>query len=323
MPKLSIVIPVYNAEKYINECIDSILRNSQKSLNQTEIIIVNDGSTDHTLDKLKKYKKYKNIHIYTTKNQGVSAARNHGIKLAKGNWITFIDADDKVTEGFIDVCNLLMNEETSLIILNRQDRLSLTREDLIKKILSTQNFLASPCLKLYSTKFLKQEKILFDSRVIIGEDLLFNLSVVLKSKKIEYKNIKYYLYRQNNTSSTKTFNPKLIESDKNFYRHLTNLFESQKNNQKFYNQLIDCEKTKAIISLITRISFIDSFNQAKIQYQNIDMDFYKPKYQYLNITQKIILSLILNKLYLPLYIITKLRTSIGRIRNKGERFIEL
>ena len=229
MPKLSIIIPAYNAEKYINECIDSILRNSQNSLNQTEIIIINDGSTDHTLEKLEKYKEYKNIHIYTTKNQGVSAARNYGIKLAKGNWITFIDADDKVTEGFIHVCKLNICEETSLVILNQQNKLPLTKEELIKKILSTENFLAAPFLKLYSTKFLEQEQILFDSRVIIGEDLLFNLSVILKSRKIEYEDIKYYLYRQNNTSATKTFNPKLIESDKNFYRHLAKLFETQKN----------------------------------------------------------------------------------------------
>jgi len=132
MPKLSIIIPAYNAEKYINECIDSILRNSQNSLSQTETIIINDGSTDRTLEKLKKYKEYKNIHIYTTKNQGVSAARNYGIKLAKGDWITFIDADDKVTEGFIDVCKLNICEETSLVILNQQNKLPLTKEELIK-----------------------------------------------------------------------------------------------------------------------------------------------------------------------------------------------
>ena len=323
MPKLSIIIPAYNAEKYINECIDSILRNSQNSLSQTEIIIINDGSTDRTLEKLKKYKEYKNIHIYTTKNQGVSAARNYGIKLAKGNWITFIDADDKVTEGFIDVCNLNVKEEISLVILNYKNELPPAKKELIRKTLSAQNFFAAPFLKLYSTKFLNHEKILFDSRIIIGEDLLFNLSTILKSKKIEYKNIKYYRYRQNNTSATKTFNSKLIESDKNFYRHLANLFESQKNNQKFYNQLIDCEKTKAILSLITRISFTDNFNKAKTQYQDIDINFYKPKYQYLNIIQKIILSLMLNKHYLILFIITKFRTSIGKIRNKRERFIEL
>ena len=116
MPKLSIIIPAYNAEKYINECIDSILRNSQKSLNQTEIIVINDGSTDHTLEKLEKYKEYKNIHIYTTKNQGVSAARNYGIKLAKGNWITFIDEHiNKLKDNTLLKTKILTNENTSHI----------------------------------------------------------------------------------------------------------------------------------------------------------------------------------------------------------------
>ena len=323
MLKLSIIIPAYNAEKYINECIDSILENSKESLGQTEIIVINDGSTDHTLEKLEKYKKNNFIHTYTTKNQGVSAARNYGIKLAKGDWITFIDADDKVTEGFVDLLRLNTNKETSLVILNYQEGIILDKKDLVEKTLSTQDYLSAPFLKLYSTSFLRKERILFDTKIIIGEDLLFNLSAILKSKKIETTNIKYYLYRQNNTSATKTFNPRLIESDKNFYRHLVKLFNSQKNNQKFYNKLINCEKSKAIISLITRISFVDSFNEAKVQYQNIDISFYKPKYRYLATTQKIILYLLLNKLYFSLFIIMKFRTSIGKMRNKKERFIKL
>ena len=323
MPKISIIIPAYNAEKYINECIDSILKNSKESLNQTEIIVINDGSTDRTLKKLEKYNENNIIHVYTTKNQGVSAARNYGIKLAKGDWITFIDADDKVTEGFVDLLRLNTNKETSLVILNYQEGIILDKKDLIRKTLSTQNFLAAPFLKLYSTNFLKKNQILFDTKIIIGEDLLFNLSVILRSKKIEATNIKYYLYRQNNASATKTFNPRLIESDKNFYIHLTQLFNSQKHNQELYNRLINCEKSKAILSLITRISFVDSFNEAKIQYQNIDIFFYKPKYSYLTTTQKMILYLLLNKLYFSLFIIMKFRTSIGKMRNKKERFIKL
>ena len=323
MLKISIIIPVYNAEKYINECIDSILKNSNESLYQIEIIIINDGSTDHTLEKLEKYKKNNFIHTYTTKNQGVSAARNYGIKLAKGEWITFIDADDKVTEGFIDLLKLNTNKDTTLIILNYQEGLILNKKDLVEKTLSTQDYLSAPFLKLYSTSFLRKERILFDTKIIIGEDLLFNLSAILKSKKIETTNIKYYLYRQNNASATKTFNPRLIESDKNFYIHLTHLFNSQKHNQELYNRLINCEKSKAILSLITRISFVDSFNEAKIQYQNIDIFFYKPKYSYLTTTQKMILYLLLNKLYFSLFIIMKFRTSIGKMRNKKERFIKL
>ena len=76
MPKLSLIIPAYNAEQYIKPCLDSILQNSKESLSKTEIIVINDGSTDNTLKILESYNQYKNIKIHTTKNQGVSAARN-------------------------------------------------------------------------------------------------------------------------------------------------------------------------------------------------------------------------------------------------------
>ena len=209
MPKLSIVIPVYNAEKYINECIDSILRNSQKSLNQTEIIIVNDGSTDHTLDKLKKYKKYKNIHIYTTKNQGVSAARNHGIKLAKGNWITFIDADDKVTEGFIDEhINKLKDNtllKTKILTSENANSIKKVKSASIQQLLLKINYGEIPAFIVsyfYKKDIVKY--IQFNEKIHFMEDSLFLIEYLKKTNEIQCleTNQAPYLYNNNQDSAS-------------------------------------------------------------------------------------------------------------------------
>ena len=92
MVKLSIIIPVYNVEKYLSKCLDSILVGNQFT---GQVICVNDGSTDNSLNILEQYaKKYPNVEIITQPNAGLSAARNAGIKAAKGEYICFLDSDD-------------------------------------------------------------------------------------------------------------------------------------------------------------------------------------------------------------------------------------
>ena len=209
MPKLSIIIPAYNAEKYINECIDSILRNSQNSLSQTEIIIINDGSTDRTLEKLKKYKEYKNIHIYTTKNQGVSAARNYGIKLAKGDWITFIDADDKVTEGFIDEHIIKLKDNTLLktkILTNEStDSIKKNEAASIQQLLSKINYGEIPAF-IFSYFYKKDivKYIQFNEKIHFMEDSLFLIEYLKKTNEIQYleTNQAPYLYNNNQDSAS-------------------------------------------------------------------------------------------------------------------------
>ena len=209
MPKLSIIIPAYNAEKYINECIDSILRNSQNSLNQTEIIIINDGSTDHTLEKLEKYKEYKNIHIYTTKNQGVSAARNYGIKLAKGNWITFIDADDKVTEGFIDEhINKLKDNtllKTKILTSENANSIKKVKSASIQQLLLKINYGEIPAFIVsyfYKKDIVKY--IQFNEKIHFMEDSLFLIEYLKKTNEIQCleTNQAPYLYNNNQDSAS-------------------------------------------------------------------------------------------------------------------------
>lgn len=92
MPKISVIIPVYNMEKYVGECLDSVLR---QTLSDIEVIVVNDGSTDNSLKIIEKYQKKDNrIIIIDKKNAGVAAARNDGIKIATGEFLAFMDPDD-------------------------------------------------------------------------------------------------------------------------------------------------------------------------------------------------------------------------------------
>ena len=209
MPKISIIIPAYNAEKYINECIDSILKNSKESLNQTEIIVINDGSTDRTLKKLEKYKENNIIHVYTTKNQGVSAARNYGIKLAKGDWITFIDADDKVTEGFVDQnINELNNSaliKTTISINNYNNQIKDKTTISIQHLLSKLTYGEMPAF-IFSYFFKKDivKQIHFNKNIHFMEDSLFLIEYLNKTKE-KYNvetNLVSYLYNNNQCSAS-------------------------------------------------------------------------------------------------------------------------
>lgn len=99
-PKISVIIPAYNVERYIKQCVETVLYNSFKDF---EIIVVNDGSTDGTYAILKKLvTEDERIRVFTTSNKGVSAARNFGIRQARGEYFTFVDGDDYVNEYYLE-----------------------------------------------------------------------------------------------------------------------------------------------------------------------------------------------------------------------------
>ena len=242
MPKISIIIPAYNAEKYINECIDSILKNSKESLNQTEIIVINDGSTDRTLKKLEKYKENNIIHVYTTKNQGVSAARNYGIKLAKGDWITFIDADDKVTEGFVDQnINELNNSallKTTISTNNYNNQIKDKTTISIQHLLSKLTYGEMPAF-IFSYFFKKDivKQIHFNKNIHFMEDSLFLIEYLNKTKE-KYNvetNLASYLYNNNQCSAS--------NNSKNIIRNI--LDAEQVFLLRFKDQNIDRRRTQA------------------------------------------------------------------------------
>ena len=106
---VSIIVPVYNCEKWLPDCIESLTRQTYSEL---EIILVNDGSTDGSLSICKKYEKQdERIYLVNKKNGGVSSARNTGLKHANGEWVTFVDADDWLeTDAIERICRELQED---------------------------------------------------------------------------------------------------------------------------------------------------------------------------------------------------------------------
>ena len=115
--KISVIVPVYNGEEFLSQCLDSILA---QTLQDIEILCVNDGSTDNSLKILKGYaKKDKRIQIINQKNQGLSASRNNAMKIAKGEYLSFVDADDYINKQFLEeLYNSAIKENADIALGN-------------------------------------------------------------------------------------------------------------------------------------------------------------------------------------------------------------
>ena len=238
MNKISIIVPVYNAEKTIRRCVDSLLAQTHSEL---EVILVNDGSKDHSLDICMEYQeKYDNVLVFTKNNSGVSDTRNMGLKHATGAYVQFVDSDDFIDQDMsqklllaLETKNADMAMCSMTVIKNQQkhsDNLSpgaYCNENIAKELIKIYktNYINSPCNKLYKRDLIKSG---FPSNISLGEDLLFNLNYLRNCKKIVCISDALYMYDYVNENS-------LVHSyrDNNF-EIATLLYESVCNYAKSY-----------------------------------------------------------------------------------------
>lgn len=224
-PLVSVIIPVYNCEEYIGECIDSV---AEQTYDNIEIIVVNDGSKDESENIIEdKKKRYRNILYYKQRNKGVSAARNLGIKKARGEYITFVDGDDLVGKYLVEcLVNQITCTHPGCIIVSKptqkinefKERVLGHKKPVVKSISSDQALIKllypygidnGPCAKLYPTVLLKKN--LFNIDLSIAEDLELNYRLIKSSKIIKVLNEKLYFYRPNPKSAmNQEFNEKRL-----------------------------------------------------------------------------------------------------------------
>ena len=235
-PDLSIIVPIYNGEKYIIKRINTLKK--IKNL-RTELIFINDGSTDHSAEILKNLEQNtKNlIFIDQKENRGVSSARNLGLKKARGNYITFLDIDDlpnpKMYEKLyqyaiknnldISMCNFYEYFETTGEKVNSKYHYAteiITNPEIARRYLldKISNALWD---KLYRRELLKG--LTFNETLAIGEDILFNLETLPKAKTLGFLNEYLYGYVQQPSSAMHTISQKLTQ----YQSVLKNLPEDQ------------------------------------------------------------------------------------------------
>lgn len=210
--KVSIIIPVYNQEKYIGRCIDSVLN---QTMTDFELILINDGSTDKSLEILKKYeKKDKRIKIIDQKNMGVAKTRNKGIALARGEFIALVDNDDYLDTDYLE--EFLKNSDNYDVIVGGYKRVSNKKTLFTKKMTKSswskyEN--VAPWGKIIRTSFLKEKNVKFFS-YSIGEDIIFNMDLYTLTNKIKVINYSGYNWFFNDLSvsntSQKVFNDNIL-----------------------------------------------------------------------------------------------------------------
>ena len=204
---LSIIIPVYNGERSLGKCIESIL---YQTYGNFELILVNDGSKDRSLEICREYAAKDNrINVITQENSGASTARNKGIEAANGEWITFIDADDYVDPGYLEqLYKNITEEECTLIIqglkqhhnencINRIEfeEFLLTGTDIQKAFDDKEIFeYGYTVAKLYNRNIVSRFNIRFNEQIAYSEDMLFMLDYILHCNTIIFASGSNYNY---------------------------------------------------------------------------------------------------------------------------------
>lgn len=243
IPKISIIVPVYNVAEYLPQCLDSLVNQTYPNL---EIICVNDGSTDNSKEILDEYsKKYDSIRVFDQHNSGASVARNVGITASTGDWLMFVDSDDWID---LNTCEDLLGEalsnKTDIIMcgyvkeytgkqiqVHIFEQSFVLQNDEVKQVhrrlfgpvgpetANPQNLdiLISPCMQLFNKTLLKD--VFFPDIREFGtfEDGLFQISVYDKCNSFQYIDKCFYHYRKTNSSSITT----------QYKKHLPEQFEKQ------------------------------------------------------------------------------------------------
>ena len=211
---VSIIIPIYNVEKYISKCIESCLKQTYKNV---EIILVDDGSTDSSGKIADAYsKKNKNIIVFHKKNGGVSSARNYGIEKSHGEYICFVDSDDYLAYDFVEYMMKLAEENNSDFCFSKNCYTSVGQKQVdTDNIINVENAKATSILlapyvevgcwnKIYKKELLQKNNIRFSETLFYGEGLDFICRTSQLAKNIIVSEGRYYYYRKNNLDSATT-----------------------------------------------------------------------------------------------------------------------
>ena len=308
MKKLSIIIPVYNKEKYLKKCLDSLVNKINDNI---EIILIDDGSIDNSENVYKCYADF--ITIIKQENHGVSYARNVGLNRASGKYIMFVDSDDYLDDDWNDILECELENDYDLLFFS--ERYKNIEVGVEKFILYTLNLLhndyyfSNPTSKLYNLNFLKNNDIFFEENIKNGEDMLFNLKCFLNNPKIKFVEKSFYEYVINESSVIRNFNEKEINSDYLFQQKLETILSEDSNLTNEFKKII-CSNLaiNGMTYLLGKIANSNNYMNYKNISNLMEYDYYLKKISFsciFSLKKKLVYILKKNKFNLLLYLILK------------------
>lgn len=217
MPKIGVIIPVYNVEKYLEQCIKSIINQNFEDM---EILLIDDGSTDSSGRICDEYKeKDSRIKVIHKKNGGLSDARNAGIKEAIADYLLFLDSDDYWMDNSLNEINKCITDDTEVIFLSMAkffDRSGTmernfeyldknkiknkSKKEVFKYLSEINKFPASACTKLVSRKTIIDNNLFFE-KGLLSEDIDWSIRLLLCCKQFDVCNVDFYIYRKQQSES--------------------------------------------------------------------------------------------------------------------------
>lgn len=316
---VSVVVPIYNMEKYLDKCIESIVKQTYKNL---EIILVDDGSIDKSLKICNKWgEKDNRVNVYHKENGGLSDTKNFGIKHAKGKYISFIDADDWIELNmYEELTKEMIKTKSDIIICGRYleyedgkrtrqcnpNNICMNSEETIIKLDTFGGFDMSSCDKLYKTELFNGIEFPVGKKC---EDAYVTYKLFAKSKKVEYypKIFYHYLQRKNSISKNKKVNMDLIYASEEQIQFM----------EKNYPNLIEVSKINFVFSvknlyeqcIVRKLKISNELQKYKNKvkcYTNVIL-----KSKYLDKRHKIIF-LLFNNFYYIYYALKKIKSIKSR-----------
>lgn len=238
---ISIIVPVYQAEKSLKNCIESVLSQTYQSI---ELILVDDGSHDDSgkiCDEFKK--KDSRVKVIHKKNGGVSSARNAGLSIAKGEYIEFMDADDKLDPNACEkLTEIIVSHDWDFVVFGHKvfkdvkyitskgiDREYCTKTELMEDFvrLYEKQLLNPPWNKLYRKTIIDEKKIVFDKDISLGEDVIFNLEYMKYIHNAKFISDDFYLYNAKSGGLSTKYNRTTIDSIIKRYKILFHLINDR------------------------------------------------------------------------------------------------
>lgn len=340
---VSIIVPIYNAESTLMRCLDSILR---QTITDFEVLLINDGSTDGSENICLRYSSVdERFRFFSQKNSGVSKARNLGLFHSKGDWITFIDADDWIEPDMLEFLTTIREENVDVVmggyVMNTQKKITysvLTAERIYKNNFSSYalstlipeassyydgfkmsfGIMANVCGKFVRKELLIKNQIQFDEKLKLGEDGLFWLKCYIKAKNFIIVNKHIYHYEIMPTTANFKFRPNILKFNEHYitaYHSLVNNIDQRMRDEYsvlIYYRAYICLRNLYLFHTNNNLSFPQKIQKLKKFQKSIQIK--KKKLAFLPLFKRIEVSLLLKKQVYLLYLYSLLLMNLKKYK---------